>query len=304
MENVPALIGHRSGETFRTILYTLSELGYCVEWMVHNSARFGVPQSRRRTYIVGYLGERNPLEILAFGTQYKKNIRLLINGGLQGRRVYLTSGDAVTQCSGSGGGGGKTGLYLIDQNPNPQITDNARCITARQDSGLIGPEGSGTLLNACLDVINGFLFGSLLGILIAVMMGYSVIKVFFANIKRGGILLIQIAIGSLYMFSVPRGFNDGFVMWVKQVIATCLTAFLQSTMLVCGLIQGLLAARLGNYARGGRNSEDRGNVRTRNLGTPEYKRRYQYGAVGGSPQADGYRRCQKVRGERFVYLSR
>lgn len=103
-------------------------------------------------------------------------------------------------------------------------------------TGLISPEGSGTLLNACLDVINGFLFGPLLGILIAVMMGYSVIKVFFASIKRGGILLIQIAIGSLYMFSVPRGFNDGFVMWVKQVIATCLTAFLQSTMLVCGLI--------------------------------------------------------------------
>ena len=103
-------------------------------------------------------------------------------------------------------------------------------------TGLISPEGSGTLLNACLDVINGFLFGPLLGILIAVMMGYAIIKVFFASIKRGGILLIQIAIGSLYMFSVPRGFNDGFVMWVKQVIATCLTAFLQSTMLVCGLI--------------------------------------------------------------------
>ena len=85
-------------------------------------------------------------------------------------------------------------------------------------TGLISPEGSGTLLNACLDVINGFLFGPLLGILIAIMMGYSVIKVFFASIKRGGILLIQIAIGSLYMFSVPRGFNDGFVMWVKQVI--------------------------------------------------------------------------------------
>ena len=67
-------------------------------------------------------------------------------------------------------------------------------------------------------------------------MGYSVIKVFFASIKRGGILLIQNAIGSLYMFSVPRGFNDGFVMWVKQVIATCLTVFLQSTMLGCGLI--------------------------------------------------------------------
>lgn len=103
-------------------------------------------------------------------------------------------------------------------------------------TGLIAPEGSGTLLNACLDVINGFLFGPLLGILIAVMMGYSVIKVFFASIKRGGILLIQIAVGSMYMFSVPRGYTDGFIMWIKQVIATCLTAFLQSTMLICGLI--------------------------------------------------------------------
>ena len=35
-----------------------------------------------------------------------------------------------------------------------------------------------------------------------IMMAYAVIKVFFANLKRGGILLIQIAVGSLYMFSV------------------------------------------------------------------------------------------------------
>lgn len=103
-------------------------------------------------------------------------------------------------------------------------------------TGLISPEGSGTLLNACLDILNGFLFGPLLGILIAIMMGYAIIKVFFASIKRGGILLIQIAVGAMYMFSVSRGYMDGFIMWIKQVIATCLTAFLQSTMLVCGLI--------------------------------------------------------------------
>lgn len=59
---------------------------------------------------------------------------------------------------------------------------------------------------------------------------------FLASLKRGGVLLIQIAVGALYMFSVPRGFTDGFVMWIKQVIASCLTAFLQSVMLVCGLI--------------------------------------------------------------------
>ena len=69
-----------------------------------------------------------------------------------------------------------------------------------------------------------------------IMMAYAVIKVFFANLKRGGILLIQIAVGSLYMFSVPRGYTDGFVQWSKQVIGLCLTAFLQSTILVAGLM--------------------------------------------------------------------
>jgi len=69
-----------------------------------------------------------------------------------------------------------------------------------------------------------------------IMMAYAVIKVFFANLKRGGILLIQIAVGSLYMFSIPRGYIDGFVQWMKQVIGLCLTAFLQSTILVAGLM--------------------------------------------------------------------
>ena len=73
-------------------------------------------------------------------------------------------------------------------------------------------------------------------IFLIVMMGYSVIKVFFANLKRGGILLIQISVGSLYMFSVPRGYMDGFYQWCKQVIGLCLTTFLQATILTAGLM--------------------------------------------------------------------
>lgn len=69
-----------------------------------------------------------------------------------------------------------------------------------------------------------------------ILMAYAVIKVFFANLKRGGILLIQIAVGSLYMFSIPRGYGDAFVQWCKQVIGLCLTAFLQSTVLIAGLM--------------------------------------------------------------------
>ena len=65
---------------------------------------------------------------------------------------------------------------------------------------------------------------------------YCVIKLFFQNLKRGGILMIQIAVGTLYMFSVPRGYTDGFNQWMKQVIAICLTAFLQTTLFYLGLL--------------------------------------------------------------------
>ena len=78
-----------------------------------------------------------------------------------------------------------------------------------------------------------------------ILMAYAVIKVFFANLKRGGILLIQIAVGSLYMFSIPRGYGDGFVQWMKQVIGLCLTAFLQATILVAGLMVFQTHALLG-----------------------------------------------------------
>ena len=82
----------------------------------------------------------------------------------------------------------------------------------------------------------GAITSPILLLFIIIMMGYAVIKVFFANLKRGGILLIQIAVGSLYMFSVPRGYLDGFVGWCKQIIGLCLTAFLQSTILIAGLM--------------------------------------------------------------------
>lgn len=83
-------------------------------------------------------------------------------------------------------------------------------------------------------------FGSITsGIMILfciILMAYAIIKVFFANLKRGGILLIQIAVGSLYMFSVPRGYTDGFIQWCKQIIGLCLTAFLKATILIAGLM--------------------------------------------------------------------
>lgn len=98
--------------------------------------------------------------------------------------------------------------------------------------------GSGSLTEMTSSSMFGFasITSPIMILFCIIMMAYAVIKVFFANLKRGGILLIQIAVGSLYMFSVPRGYTDGFVQWCKQIIGLCLTAFLQATILVAGLM--------------------------------------------------------------------
>jgi len=194
LENVPGLLSHDEGRTFATILGTLSQLGYDVTWQVLNSKDYGVPQSRKRVYIIGYLRERCAGQILAF-TETNGKAPVQIQGGSQGGRIYSPEGTSVTLTSGAGGVGGKTGIYdmslpikvntkagfqtaypgdsidlaypdqnsrrgrvgakiahtlttssvqgyfFIDRNPDPKITDIARCITARQDSGIGNRKG-------------------------------------------------------------------------------------------------------------------------------------------------------------------
>jgi DNA (cytosine-5)-methyltransferase 1 len=55
LENVKGLLSHDNGNTFRTILWVIDELGYDSQWQVLNSKDFGVPQNRERVFIVGHL---------------------------------------------------------------------------------------------------------------------------------------------------------------------------------------------------------------------------------------------------------
>jgi len=63
-ENVPGLLSSNQGLDFAVILDTLDECGYGVSWRILNSQFFGVPQRRRRVFIVGNLGGPCPPEIL------------------------------------------------------------------------------------------------------------------------------------------------------------------------------------------------------------------------------------------------
>ncbi len=61
LENVKGLLSHDRGRTFQTILATLDELGYDLQWQVLNSKNFGVPQNRERVFIIGHIrGQRRP----------------------------------------------------------------------------------------------------------------------------------------------------------------------------------------------------------------------------------------------------
>lgn len=72
LENVKGLLHHNGGATFGTILETLEELGYNVEWQVLNSKHFGVPQNRERVFIVGHSRGTSGRKIFPIGNSYEK----------------------------------------------------------------------------------------------------------------------------------------------------------------------------------------------------------------------------------------
>lgn len=67
LENVKGLLSHEEGKTFSTIISTLDELGYDLQWQVLNSKNFGVPQNRERVFIVGHLRGTSRPEVFPFG---------------------------------------------------------------------------------------------------------------------------------------------------------------------------------------------------------------------------------------------
>ena len=64
LENVPGLLSANNGRDFGIVLSALDDLGYGLAWRVLDAQFFGVPQRRRRVFIVGHLGAPCPAEIL------------------------------------------------------------------------------------------------------------------------------------------------------------------------------------------------------------------------------------------------
>ena len=146
VENVKHLVSSEKGTAFTTVLFELWEAGYDTEWCVVNSKEFGVPQHRERVYLVGHLRNGRAGEIFPLGRANPAPVKRLIDGK-QGKRVYDPSGTSITLTANGVGFAGRTGLYAVEQqippcatfidlSKKPQFTESARCLRARQYSGI------------------------------------------------------------------------------------------------------------------------------------------------------------------------
>jgi len=155
LENVKGLLSHDKGRTFGTILNTLDELGYDLQWQVLNSKNFGVPQNRERVFIVGHLRGTSRPQVFPIRESSQGNLEYIggvisqrekwLNNGKnfsrnfsQGQRIYSADGVSQTLAENAGGQGGKTGLYDISKTIRSGGTNSPHGSRQNWDSYEIG----------------------------------------------------------------------------------------------------------------------------------------------------------------------
>lgn len=174
LENVANLAKHSDGETIKQMEDILDEIGYKLFYKTLNASDYGVPQSRKRLYILGFrkdLGIKNfvfpkptnedialedillqdseteryiidrpdiLLKDIVVGKRSNKPIRIgTINKGGQGERIYSTKGHAITLSAEGGGPGAKTGAYLINGKVRKLAPEECRRVQAFPEGFII-----------------------------------------------------------------------------------------------------------------------------------------------------------------------
>lgn len=127
-ENVPGVFSTNGGREFGTFLRVLDDIGYSLAWRVLDAQFFGVPQRRRRVFVVGHLGDWRPAAAVLFERE----------GMLRDTAKGREAGKDVASClkGGSGSRGWENGAECTFI---PHIVGQA--MSCKWSKGTSGPAG-------------------------------------------------------------------------------------------------------------------------------------------------------------------
>ena len=87
LENVPGLLSSNYGRDMAVVIEALVERGYCIAWRVLDAQHFGVPQRRRRVFIVGSLGNRGGKELEKYSLSPRAAAGILRRANKRGKTL-------------------------------------------------------------------------------------------------------------------------------------------------------------------------------------------------------------------------
>ncbi|MGC1783361.1 MAG: DNA cytosine methyltransferase [Acidobacteriaceae bacterium] len=116
-ENVPGVLSIDGGRTFGAFLGMLVELGYGLAWRILDARYFGVPQRRRRVFVVGHLGDWRAASAVLVE-------RACLSGHSPSRRETRQN-IAPTLSARAHGGGGPGTDFDLDGGALPEVSDAA-----------------------------------------------------------------------------------------------------------------------------------------------------------------------------------